>query len=56
MKNVVYFIPSFSLQQMTTNFQARLLTSKRCCSCQKIVYCLLGCSNDSNQVGDHTEI
>ena len=29
-KNVVYFIPTSSLGQMTTNFQAGLLTSESC--------------------------
>ena len=48
--------PPFSLRQIITNFQARLLTSERCCSCQNIVYGLLECSNGSNQVGDHTGI
>ena len=39
---------------MTTNFQASLLTSERCLFTPKD--CFLGCSNGSNQLGDHDGI
>ena len=60
-KNLVYFCPTFShFFVMADGYQFsskpadfRMLSVR---SRQKIVYCFLGCSKGSNQVGEHTGI
>ena len=59
-KYILYFFPTFPHFFMTVDdylfsskpADLRMLSGLR----QKIGYCLLGCSNGSNQVGNHTGI
>ena len=58
--NTVYFFPTFfplfCYGSWLPILKGACDTQKRVCSRKKLVYCLLECSNDSHQVGNHTGI